>query len=326
LEELNRQDRILLRLTEDRTAKAYRIGRSGVLQMQPGRLPVAFYLLPSQAPQSIDPVPRVLVTKELVQRLAQASGYSLQGLEKRIEEKGDGRALHLPLDWHAQLDVPMEYRRREVHNVVGLWPGTDITLNSEVVILAAYYDGLGRAPDGTLYPGANDNASGVAAMLEIIRALHQADFQPKRSILFVAWIGGERYQRADFTDFLRGEQDLGAHWEIVAGLELQGVGAGTGSSAVVSSVTSERLMRVLRESAHSLGLSLESYGAALHRDQTLWPTPDPGIPSATVSWLGSDALAHTPQDTPGNVDAEKVGQVGEMISLAIMVLASDPAY
>ncbi|MEA3408219.1 MAG: hypothetical protein U9R48_09095 [Chloroflexota bacterium] len=104
------------------------------------------------------------------------------------------------------------------------------------------------------------------------------------------------------------------------------VGVGTGASAVVSSVTSERLMRVLRKSAQGVDLSLKNYGTALHTGQSLYPLPDLTIPSATVSWLGSDALAHTPQDTSANVDAEKVGHIGEIISLAVMVLASDPAY
>ncbi|MFP3896786.1 MAG: M28 family metallopeptidase [Anaerolineales bacterium] len=135
----------------------------------------------------------------------------------------------------------MEYQKTNVQNVIGLWPSMDVTLNDEVVIVAAYYDGLRRAPDGILYPGADDNASRVATMLELVRTLREADFQPKRSILFVAWIGGERYQAVHYARFLEGEQNLDAFWEVVAGFELQGVGAGTGSGALVSGVTSERL-------------------------------------------------------------------------------------
>ena len=47
---------------------------------------------------------------------------------------------------------------------------------------------------------------------------------------------------------------------------------------------------------------------------------------ATISWAGSDALAHTPQDTPDNLDPAKLGQVGRMAALALLALASDPAY
>lgn len=274
----------------------------------------------------MDPVPTVLVTQGLVRNLARENGYSLQELEQRIQKKGDGRALYLPLNWHARLDVPMQYHQTEVHDVIALWPGADVVLNSQVVVVAAYYDGLGRTPDGTLYPGANDNASGVATMLEVIRTLREADFQPKRSTLFVAWSGGECYETVDYRRFLKGKQGLGAFWEIVAGLELEGVGAGAESSALVSSVTSERLMRVLQRSAQGVNLSLENYGTYLHMDHSWWPAPDPEISSATISWSGSDALAHTPQDTPTNVGTEKVGQIGEIVSLAVMVLASDPAY
>jgi Zn-dependent M28 family amino/carboxypeptidase len=59
------------------------------------------------------------------------------------------------------------------YNVTGSIPGTAActttgvtqALDSQVILISAYYDGLGTGPDGTLYPGANDNASGVAAML-----------------------------------------------------------------------------------------------------------------------------------------------------------------
>lgn len=60
--------------------------------------------------------------------------------------------------------------------------------------------------------------------------------------------------------------------------------------------------------------------------QTCGHPPDPDLPSASTSWAGSDALAHTPEDTPENVDPDKIAHVGRTTSLALMVLASDPAY
>ncbi len=82
-------------------------------------------------------------------------------------------------------------------NVVALLRGDDPDRRSEVVIIGAHYDHLGRGPFGSLEPdaneihnGADDNASGVAAMLEAAdRLAHR--HPPARSILFIAFTGEE---------------------------------------------------------------------------------------------------------------------------------------
>lgn len=69
-------------------------------------------------------------------------------------------------------------------NLVGVLPGTDT--NQGIVILSAHYDHLGKE-GGKIYPGASDNASGVAALLETARELSRAPQRPKRSIAFIAF-------------------------------------------------------------------------------------------------------------------------------------------
>jgi hypothetical protein len=78
-------------------------------------------------------------------------------------------------------------------NVVGMIPGSDPALKDEAVIVGAHYDhvGVGRAVDGdSIYNGADDDASGVVAMLEIARAL-RAGPAAKRTVVFVAFAGEE---------------------------------------------------------------------------------------------------------------------------------------
>lgn len=82
-------------------------------------------------------------------------------------------------------------------NVVGLLPGADSTLKDRVVILGAHYDHVGymkNAPPGTdsIYNGADDNASGTAALLEAAKAAGAAGARPARSILFIAFAGEEK--------------------------------------------------------------------------------------------------------------------------------------
>ena len=83
-------------------------------------------------------------------------------------------------------------------NVVAILPGRDPALRDQYVVVGAHYDHLGRGGPGTLDPdsvgvphnGADDNASGVAALLEVARRL--ALTPPGRSVLFLAFSGEEQ--------------------------------------------------------------------------------------------------------------------------------------
>jgi hypothetical protein len=72
-------------------------------------------------------------------------------------------------------------------NVLGMLPGT----GTETVIIGAHRDHFGR-PGGILFPGADDNASGTAIILEVARALAKLEVRPSRTILFASFSGEER--------------------------------------------------------------------------------------------------------------------------------------
>jgi hypothetical protein len=73
-------------------------------------------------------------------------------------------------------------------NVIGLIEGSDPVLKEEVIIVGAHLDGQGYL--GELFPGALDNASGVADIMGAVKALAQSEVKLKRSVLFIL-IGGE---------------------------------------------------------------------------------------------------------------------------------------
>jgi Zn-dependent M28 family amino/carboxypeptidase len=75
-------------------------------------------------------------------------------------------------------------------NVVGVIAGSDPKLRDEAVVIGAHMDHLGRAGD-RLYPGADDNASGVAALLEIARGFAASPRRPARTLVFAFWTGEE---------------------------------------------------------------------------------------------------------------------------------------
>jgi len=88
-------------------------------------------------------------------------------------------------------------------NVGGKILGSDPTLQSRWVILGAHYDHLGLRGD-VLYPGADDNASGVAMMLEVARSVARSPERPRRSIAFVGFDLEEVGPKGEFG--LRGSQ------------------------------------------------------------------------------------------------------------------------
>ncbi|MGB5250632.1 MAG: M28 family metallopeptidase [Gammaproteobacteria bacterium] len=108
-------------------------------------------------------------------------------------ETGQTKSMTLPVEMKL-------YRRSEQipyqsHNVVGVLPGSDPALASEYVVMSGHLDhlGIGVEYDGDgNYNGAYDNATGIAIMLEVARALATNEPRPARSILFLAVTGEEQ--------------------------------------------------------------------------------------------------------------------------------------
>jgi hypothetical protein len=84
----------------------------------------------------------------------------------------------------------------QYRNILALLPGSDPLLKDQVLVVGAHYDHLGHGrPNnknaaGTIYPGADDNASGTSGVVELARAFSSLPIAPKRSILFI-WFDGE---------------------------------------------------------------------------------------------------------------------------------------
>jgi hypothetical protein len=90
----------------------------------------------------------------------------------------------------ATLTVRGQVRPLRGFNVLGRLEGSDPEVRGQAVLLGAHMDHLGM-PRGILHPGADDNASGVAALLEIARSLSASPVRPRRTILFAFWTGEE---------------------------------------------------------------------------------------------------------------------------------------
>ncbi len=99
--------------------------------------------------------------------------------------------------WDQDVTALGKTRHVTLKNIIGVLPGTDPNWNGQSVIICAHYDHLDRGwPDvhrgdeGKIHPGADDNASGVAVLLELARIMGKTA-KPRRTIIFVAFSGEE---------------------------------------------------------------------------------------------------------------------------------------
>ncbi len=125
---------------------------------------------------------------------------SLGQLQDRIDETGHPRSFSL----QGQVRIQVSYRRRRFqgYNVVGHIPGSDPVLKDEFIILGAHHDHMGVDKEGRIFWGADDNASGTTALLELSEAFLRNPAKPGRSILLAAW-GAEEIGLLGSRDYVR---------------------------------------------------------------------------------------------------------------------------
>ena len=126
--------------------------------------------------------------------LFEGSGHTV---EEVLSALGTPAALpRFPLAVRVRARVGFSQGAATCHNVVGVLPGADPALKDEYVVVSAHLDhlGVGTPINGDpVYHGAIDNASGVASIIEIARAIHYSGIRPRRSILFLAVTGEEKF-------------------------------------------------------------------------------------------------------------------------------------
>jgi len=140
-------------------------------------------------------LPVIVVSRQFA---AQASGRSLTELREFEKEMRAGAAApRFTPDATLSIAVNVMRVERPAHNVVGILEGSDPQLKNEAIIIGAHYDHLGRGGQGSLaarageiHHGADDNASGTAALLELARLFVEERGKLRRSVIFIAF-GGE---------------------------------------------------------------------------------------------------------------------------------------
>ena len=120
-------------------------------------------------------------------KLLAGSGHTFKELLALVDAGQPVPAFALP--WRLKATTAVERTDVESQNVAGILRGSDATRRNEYVAVSAHLDhlGVGEPINGDrIYNGAMDNASGIAAILEVAHTLHESGVKPARSILFVA--------------------------------------------------------------------------------------------------------------------------------------------
>jgi len=140
--------------------------------------------------QQLTDFPQLHIDLHVADDLFKNSGFTLTELQRKIDE--EKKPFSVELNSKVQIVVNAKYEKeKETVNIIGILPGSDEKLKDEYVILGAHLDHVGQQGKEIYFPGANDNASGSAAVLEIARAFAEQNIQTKRSILFVLFSNEE---------------------------------------------------------------------------------------------------------------------------------------
>jgi hypothetical protein len=213
----------------------------------------------------------------------------------------------------------------QAENVIGILPGT--TRPDSYVLVGAHYDHIGVWPDGQVCNGADDDATGVAAVLEAARILSQAENRPQETIVFVAFSGEEigtfgsrtlceRLAEAQLTDDA-----------LLLNLEVLGAQQGTGTYLDVWDQdvnTTETLVDAVQMSGEHLDITV--------RRQDLDPGSDArrmlecGVPAVSmdVAWsFENHPHYHKPSDDPEHIDVEGLEGAAQVTVATLWLLAND---
>ena len=219
-------------------------------------------------------------------------------------------------------------------NVLGLLEGSDSVLKNEVVVLGAHYDGQGRtgqadptrqtpasgSPADEIWNSANDNASSVAAVIEIARALKQSPQQPKRSILF-ALFGAEEHGMTGSIYYVNHPAvPISDH---VAMINLEKLGRSPERPLTVAGVMSSKAWAELTDGAKKITGAKISSSPIAFPDSDHYPFGARGVPSIMI-YVSSNADAHQPGDSADKIDFERTAEAARYALEVIRAVAARP--
>ncbi|MBN9656564.1 MAG: M20/M25/M40 family metallo-hydrolase [Acidobacteria bacterium] len=297
----------------------------GLLEPTPGGVTQGQPLRANAPPQSLDDdsqIPAYSISDSvLAELLAQPADR-----QRAIEAGLRPQSADLPDTKIELASGNAEMHRGVSLNVAGLLEGSDPVLKSETVLITAHYDHLGTQ-NGKVYAGANDNASGTVAVMELARLFAASGQRPKRSLLFVVFGSEEQLMLGSFYYTAHPLRPL-AGTRAVLNLDMIGrneahipqsegvlkISADTSNELnLVGALYSADLLKLIEDENRSAGLVLDTKFDRDHSLNALFrcdhlPFLAAGIPAV---WLfgGFHPGYHEPSDTVEKLNFPKMEKV-----------------
>jgi ABC-type dipeptide/oligopeptide/nickel transport system permease component len=284
--------------------------------------------------------PSLWITEAVADRLLEGTGYTVADLRQQVEQLKQDQVLDLPTSVSASLQVQGTIQDKiPVRHVIGHMPGLADSryggINNQAIVVLAQYDSPPPSPDGAAYPAANDNASGVAVMMEAVRAMQESGYQPYRTFLFIAYSGeglegGESVSPSDVRKFLQAHAGFVGSLDVKAIVHLRGVGAGEGNALTISASGSRHLADLFQQSARRMGVRAyapkEPVDISIVFEDKSTSERGQEAPEIELSWEGWEANSRTPADTAAALSADNLEKTGRALTLALMVMGRELEY
>jgi hypothetical protein len=252
--------------------------------------------------------------------LAAAGAEDVAALQRRIDD--GGRPASFALSLAAELAVEWQTPAIAGRNVVAILPGSDPVLRQEAVLIGAHYDHLGRGDEGSafggagqIHPGADDNASGTAAMLEVAEALAAERVATKRSILFVAFSGEEK---GLIGSLALAEQATRRH--VIAMVNLDMVGRMRAAAVEVGASSTAREWEAIVNAANHENLAL-TFPKRVAPNSDHAPFLNKQIPSLFL-FTGLHGDYHRASDTWDKINADGIARTARLARGIVVAVAN----
>ncbi len=226
-----------------------------------------------------------------------------------------------------QQDVGSPKGTITLRNVIGVLPGSNPQLATESLVIGAHYDHLGmgwpdvrQANQGKIHYGADDNASGIAVMLELARQIAKK-WRPQRTIIFIAFTG-EEANLLGSTYYVNHDNHYPTR-NIMAMLNLDTVGRlGSNPITIFGTATAREFVHIFRGVGFVTGIPINSVPDDIgSSDQTAFMKA--GIP-AIQFFASAHEDYHAPGDTVDKIDAAGLVKVATVLKETTEYLANRP--